>query len=64
MSKNKKKLGHYGETPRITIGNFIICEATLPAGDKLWIEEVDEDGMQFPKKLFEATLKKFYDENF
>ena len=62
--KKKDKIGMYGETPRITIGKFIICEMTLPPGNQVWIEEIDEDGMAFGKNLFEAALKKFYDKNF
>ena len=62
--EDKPKLGMYGETPRIQIGKFEMCEFTLPPGDSLWIEETGEDAMQFTKTQFEPFLKQFYDKHF
>ncbi len=60
----KPKMGMYGETPVITVGNFEIREFTDPPGGSVWMEDVGEDGMQFPKTLFLPALKAFYDANF
>jgi len=60
----KRKVGMYGDTPRITIGKFIICEQHDPPGETVWIEEVGEDGSEFRKDMFEKALKKFYDAEF
>jgi hypothetical protein len=64
MAKSKPKIGMYGETPRVQIGKFTICEMHLPPGKSIWIEEEGEDGMEFPKDHFEKFLKQWYDTNF
>lgn len=60
---DKKKVGMYGETPKVTIGNFTICEMTLPAGDSIWIERPEEEGGEFKKSLLEPMLKEFFDKH-
>lgn len=64
VPETKVKSGMYDETPKIQIGNFTICEFTLPPGDSIWINDNEEDATQFPKALFLPMLKKFYDDNF
>jgi len=63
-AEEKPKVGMYNQTPKVTIGNMIIREFTIPVGDSLWIEEVGEEGMQCKKVIFEPVLKKFFDEVF
>ena len=64
MSKEKQKIGMYGETPKIEVGNYTISEFTLPPGDSIWIEAEDGEGGQFPKEKFLVVLKRFYDDSF
>lgn len=65
MADTKPTSGMYGENPIITIGRFTIAEMTLPAGDSIFIEDVEGgDGMQFGKTHFEKFLKEWYDKNF
>ena len=62
------KNGMYGDTPKIRIGRFSICEMTIPAGDEIWVEDEDlesgGDAACFPKALFEPAIKEVYDKNF
>ena len=59
----KRRIGMYDETPKIRIGRFTICEATIPVGNQIWIEESGEDGGAFDKGLLEPSLKGFFDKH-
>lgn len=59
----KSKLGMYGETPRIIIGQYEICEFMLPPNNCLWIEITGGEGAQITKKSFEPILSRFFKEH-
>lgn len=63
-SADKPKLGMYGETPRIQVGDFEICEFTTPPGEFVWIEILGGEGAQFPKERLAPILKQFFHDNF
>lgn len=58
----EKKIGMYGDTPRVQIGKFTICEQSDPVGETVWIES-DKDGGEFPKILLEKIIEEFYNKN-
>lgn len=60
----KKKIGMYGDMPRVQVGKFSICEQTDPPSDTIWIEEDGGEGGEFQKAAFEKTLSDFYNTNF
>ena len=64
MGKEKKKLGMYGETPKVTFGQLSICEFTLPPGKDVWMQLEDEEGMQMPKAPLEKVLTDWFNKNF
>lgn len=56
-----KKVGMYGETPRIKIKDLTICRQ---GDNSVWIEEDGGEGGEFNDELFCPVLRKFYDEHF
>lgn len=58
---DKKKIGMYDETPKVTIGAFTICEMTIPPGDSVWIEEEGVEGAEIQKSQIQPSLKAFFD---
>lgn len=56
----KPLMGMYGETPRITIGGYEICEFKIPADDTFWIEFIGGKGAQVSKDAFEPVLSEFF----
>ncbi len=61
--KIKPKIGMYGETPKIRIGGFVICDAAIPDNGSVWIEGPDGDGGEFGKAALEPFLKDFFDKH-
>lgn len=50
----------------ITIGKYTIkpSHSYADGSKSVWIEQEDGEGGQFPAKLFEETVKQFYDKYF
>jgi len=63
-AEKKDKLGMYGETPRVTIGRYEICEFTLPPDDTFWIEIIGGEGAQMSKDSFEPIVSDFFSKHF
>ncbi len=62
---SKVKIGMYGETPRVKIGNLAICMASDAEGeDSVWIEDASGDGGSFKSHLFEKVLQDRFNELF
>ena len=59
----KKPVGMYGDTPRISIGKFTICEQHIPPSETVWIEVEGKEGGEFRKEDFEAVIREFFDKN-
>jgi len=59
----EKKIGMYGDTPRIAVGRFLICDQHEPADDQIWIEEVGVHGGVFSKEVFEKAVAQFLSEH-
>jgi hypothetical protein len=60
-NKTKGGDGMYGNTPRVTIGGFTICDN----GDgQTWIEQSDGEGGSFATAELEKAIKAFYNRNF
>ena len=57
-------LGMNGETPRIKIGKYELCEFRLPPDDTFYIELIGGEGAQMPKAEFESVVSKFFKEHF
>jgi hypothetical protein len=57
---NKEKIGIYGETPRIKIGEFTICEQTNPPRDTVWIENERGERGEFRKDLIEFDIEEIF----
>lgn len=55
--------GMYGDTPKVVIGKYSICEMSAPPDGYVWIDG-DVDGASFDKSVFEKAVEKFYNENF
>lgn len=69
MEKLKTKLGMYGETPTVLIGDMEMCMFTdQPAEKRIWIQISGEEGMEIndPKKITELSnlLKDWFNKNF
>lgn len=61
----KKKIGMYGETPRIKVGKFTICRMCPDGEDNsVWIEFADGEGAEFSDELFEEAIASFYAKHF
>ena len=64
----KKKLGMYGEMPIVRIGDMEISQMTDDKGERdVWLQIVDEEGMQVNGKLIDdlsKLLKEWFNKNF
>ncbi len=61
LNLKNKQVGMYGETPKIDIGKFSICEQSIPLGKTVWIELKDgSEGSEFCKKKLEKLIDYFY----
>jgi hypothetical protein len=58
---DSKKVGMYGETPRVDVGEFSICRQDE---NSVWIEHESGEGAQFPDEIFEKFLEGFYNKHF
>jgi hypothetical protein len=57
----ENRIGMYGETPRIKIGQYIICCMNPDGNDKtVWIETLDGIGGEFQESLLETTIEEFF----
>ena len=56
-----KPIGMYGETPRVTIGEYSICRQD---DTSVWIEHESGEGAQFSDESFEECIKDFYNKHF
>ena len=57
----KSKAGMYGDTPRITIGNFTVAESLE---GRTYIEHSDGDGGDFDTEDLEKVIQDFYTKHF
>lgn len=61
----RHKVGMYGEMPVITIGKYTIAMMTdKPNEDRVWIQEEDQEGGEFPASMLEPVIQEFFDKNF
>lgn len=62
---SKKRIGMYGDTPKLKIGIYTICRMNPDGDDKtIWIESEDGEGAEFNADLFEATIDTFFNKYF
>ena len=63
--EEKVKLGMYGESPKVKIGQFTISMASNEKNeDSVWIENEDGEGGEFTGKSLEEIISAFFDVNF
>ena len=60
----KRRIGMYGDTPRVKVGKYIICRQDPDgANESVWIEEEEETGGEFDDSLFEKCIEEFLNKN-
>lgn len=60
-TKDGRRIGMYGETPRVKIGNFSICRQDPDGVDNsVWVEKDGEEGAEFNDDLFSYELEELF----
>lgn len=65
METASRKVGMYGETPSVKVGEFTLSRMNSDEDcESIWIEHESGEGGEFQENQLEKVIAEFYDKHF